>query len=106
MLRFAAALAVAASPAYATTCDEYVALMRAEGVKTLVATGCVSQADVPSLHQNWNFIIETPAGACLASKWVQGDQAVLALMVYMKMMNEQKEAQGCPATEHPPEPTP
>ena len=101
MFRLAAAFALAAAPAAATTCDEYVAMMRNEGVRTLVETGCVQRADVPALHPNWNFILESPAGACLASRWVQGDEKVMGMMVYFKMMNEQKDAQGCPATEHP-----
>jgi len=92
--------AISASPAVATTCDEYVSAMRAEGIRTLVVTRCVQEADVAKLDPNWNFILESPAGACLTSRLISGDKDALAFAAYLQMMNEQKDAKGCPATEH------
>lgn len=93
MFRLIAALGLAASPAAATTCGEYIALMRAEGVRTVVALGCGAAKDVPA---DWNAVFDTPAGACLASRAIAGATEMMALAVYMKTMNEQRDRAGCP----------
>jgi hypothetical protein len=94
MIRTAALLAVAATPLAAADCAEYAALMRAEGVRALVATECVASPD--GLPGNWNDVLETPAGACLVSRTISGNPAALGLVAYMQQMNAQRRALGCP----------
>lgn len=102
MLRLAAIIAIAASPAAATTCDEYIALMHAEGVRTVVALGCGEEAAIPA---DWNEALDTPAGACLISRAIGGEPTALAFVAYMEMMNEQRLGSGCPRVTQP-EPQP
>jgi len=92
---------VVASPAGATTCQEYVAMMRAEGIRTLVKAECISPSEAASLAGHWNEILDGPYGACLASRAVAGNKEVWALTVYMTDMNRQKDAQGCPPERKP-----
>lgn len=73
--------------------------MRAEGMRVLVATGCVAPREIGSVPADWNDVFDTPAGACLGSRLVAGDPAARGLLVYMKAMNQQKAAQGCPPTQ-------
>lgn len=98
MIRLATALTLAAAPAAAMTCDEYIAAMRAEGVRTIVALDCGTAEDVP---QNWNDVFDTPAGACLGARMIGGAPEAMALAAYVAMMNDQREKAGCPKLTQP-----
>jgi hypothetical protein len=102
MFRLAAVLALAAAPAAATTCAEYEALIYAEGVRTLIAAGCMEEGD--ALPADWRSVLDTPPIACLMAQTVAGEPHGFALKVYIEEMNRQKAAQGCPPIR--PEPTP
>ncbi|HMR51190.1 MAG TPA: hypothetical protein PKA33_01705 [Amaricoccus sp.] len=102
MFRIAVAIALAAAPAAAMTCDEYVDAMRAEGVRTIVALDCGTAETVPA---NWNDVFDTPAGACLGARLIAGDPEAMALAAYVAMMNDQREKAGCPKLTQP-APTP
>jgi hypothetical protein len=94
MLRLVAALALAASPAMAETCADTEAVMRAEGVRALLAAECIQNpSEVPA---DWNAVFDTPAGACMASLLVSGDPDIMGLAVFMSMMNDQRRTAGCP----------
>ena len=94
MLRLAAILALTAAPAFAETCADSEAMMRREGVRALVAAECISDpAEVPA---DWNAVFDTPAGACMAARAMSGDPAIMGLMAYMGMMNQQRRTAGCP----------
>lgn len=68
--------------------------MRREGIRALVAAECISDpAEVPA---DWNAVFDTPVGACLASRAISGDPAIMGLMGFMTMMNQQRRTAGCP----------
>lgn len=97
MLRLLTAGALMAPTlAFATTCPEYVAMMRAEGIRTLVRAECASQSEADAITGHWNEILAGPYGSCLASRFASGDPATMGLMVYMQDMNRLKDEQGCP----------
>ena len=96
MLRIAALLLVTAAPAVAVTCQDYVSMMRQEGIRTLIKAECVTPEDARKLNGHWNEILAGPLGSCLVSRAISGDPNVAALTVYMKDMNRQKAEQGCP----------
>jgi hypothetical protein len=94
MFRIAAIFALLAAPAAAGTCTETEAMMRSEGVRALMRAGCIeSPGEVPA---EWNAVFDTPAGACMASRFITGDPAILGLTAYMEMKNTQRRAAGCP----------
>lgn len=98
MIRLAAIIAMTAAPAVAMTCDEYVAAMRDEGVRTIVALDCGAAEDVPAA---WNDVFDTPAGACLGARMIAGAPEAVALAAYVAMMNDQREKAGCPRITRP-----
>lgn len=81
-----------AAPAAAMTCDEYEDLMYQEGVRTLEAVGC----SIPDLPDDWNEILDGPAGSCLIARAIAGEPAALGLTAYMTDMNKQRRELGCP----------
>jgi hypothetical protein len=101
MFRLAAVFALIAAPVSATTCQEYEDLIRAEGVRTLIALECVSEADAAALPDHWNAVMDTPAGACAISRSISAEPAALAFMGYAREMNAQRRAMDCPPPAHP-----
>ena len=97
MIRLACIAALAGSPVVAATCPEYVDLMRAEGIRTLVDTECISAADAATLDGHWNEILAGPYGSCLVARVMSGDPRTTAFGVYMDDMNRQRAAAGCPS---------
>lgn len=96
MFRFVCVLALVAAPAAATTCPEYVEMMRAEGVRTLVAAECASATAAAQMEGHWNDILDGPYGSCLISRTIAGDTNAVALAAYMDDMNRQRAELGCP----------